>query len=162
MAYAGILLPIILYTGATGLIGILDVQGMLGLESHAQTLWIIVWVVGIIGSVYALFGGLRTVAVSDTINGVGLLAGGLMISWFGLNALGEGDFFAGIDALSAGNPGRLNSIGGADSGVPFGTVFSGILLLTCFTGPPTSKSSSEPSARSRWPKVRKGCWRPGC
>ena len=132
VAYAGILLPIILYTGATGLIGILDVQGILGLESHTQTLWIIVWVVGIIGSIYALFGGLRTVAVSDTINGVGLLTGGLMIVWFGLNALGEGDFLAGIDALSAGNPGRFNSIGGADSGVPFGTVFSGILLLHMF------------------------------
>jgi SSS family solute:Na+ symporter len=132
VAYAVILLPIILYTGATGLIGILDVQRILGLESHAQTLWIIVWVVGIIGSVYALFGGLRTVAVSDTINGVGLLAGGLMIAWFGLDALGEGDIVAGIGALSAGNPGRFNSIGDADSGVPFGTVFSGILLLHMF------------------------------
>ena len=80
IAYAVILLPIILYTGATGLIGILDVQGILGLESHSQTLWIIVWMVGIIGSFYALFGGLRTVAVSDTINGIGLLAGGLMIA----------------------------------------------------------------------------------
>ena len=132
IAYAVILLPIILYTGATGLIGILDVQGILGLESHSQTLWIIVWMVGIIGSLYALFGGLRTVAVSDTINGIGLLAGGLMIAWFGLNALGDGDFFTGIDALKAGNPGRFNSIGGADSSVPIGTVFSGILLLNMF------------------------------
>jgi len=132
VAYAVILLPIILYTGATGLIGILDVQGILGLESHNQTLWIIVWVVGIIGSIYALFGGLRTVAVSDTINGIGLLVGGLLIAWFGLKALGDGDLFAGIDALSAGNPGRFNSIGGADSPVPIGTVFSGILLLNMF------------------------------
>jgi len=132
VAYAVILLPIILYTGATGLIGILDVQGILGLESHSQTLWIIVWVVGIIGSIYALFGGLRTVAVSDTINGIGLLVGGLLIAWFGLKALGDGDLFAGIDALSAGNPGRFNSIGGADSPVPIGTVFSGILLLNMF------------------------------
>ena len=132
IAYAVILLPIILYTGATGLIGILDVQGILGLESHSQTLWIIVWMVGIIGSLYALFGGLRTVAVSDTINGIGLLTGGLMIAWFGLNALGDGDFFAGIDALQAGNPGRFNSIGGPDSSVPIGTVFSGILLLNMF------------------------------
>ncbi len=132
IAYAVILLPIILYTGATGLIGILDVQSMLGLESHRQTLWIIVWAVGIIGSMYALFGGLRTVAVSDTINGIGLLVGGLMIVWFGLNALGDGDLLAGIDALSAGNPGRFNSIGDTDSGVPFGTVFSGILLLNMF------------------------------
>ena len=132
IAYAVILLPIILYTGATGLIGILDVQGILGLESHTQTLWIIVWVVGLIGSFYALFGGLRTVAVSDTLNGIGLLTGGLMIAWFGLRALGEGDPVAGIGALSAGNPDRFNSIGGPDSGVPFGTVFSGILLLHMF------------------------------
>jgi SSS family solute:Na+ symporter len=131
-AYAGILLPIILYTGATGLIGILDVQGYLGLESHTVTLWIIVWVVGIVGSLYAIFGGLRTVAVSDTLNGIGLLVGGMMIVWFGLRALGEGDLSAGIDALSAGNPGRFNSIGDEDSGVPFGTVFSGILLLHLF------------------------------
>src|SRR5210317_814648 len=132
VAYAGILLPIILYTGATGLIGILDVQGYLGLESHTLTLWIIVWVVGIVGSFYAIFGGLRTVAVSDTINGVGLLVGGMLIVWFGLRALGEGNLAAGVDALSAGNPGRFNSIGHEDSGVPFGTVFSGILLLHLF------------------------------
>ncbi len=132
IAYAMILLPIILYTGATGLIGILDVQGMLGLESHTQTLWIIVWVVGLIGSTYALFGGLRTVAVSDLLNGIGLLIGGLMITWFGLKALGGGDFGAGFDALGAGNPDRFNSIGGPDSSVPIGTVFSGIFLLHLF------------------------------
>ncbi len=132
IAYAVILLPIILYTGATGLIGILDVQGLLGLESHTQTLWIIVWTVGIIGSMYALFGGLRTVAVSDLINGIGLLTGGLMITWFGLRALGAGDFLAGLDELTARNAGRFNSIGSATSSVPFGTVFSGILLLNMF------------------------------
>jgi len=131
-AYAVILLPIILYTGATGLIGILDVQGILGLGSHTQTLWIIVWIVGTIGSMYALFGGLRTVAVSDLLNGVGLLAGGLMITWFGLKALGSGDFLAGLDGLYEGNRDRFNSIGGPTSSVPFGTVFSGILLLNMF------------------------------
>ena len=132
IAYAVILLPIILYTGATGLIGILDVQGILGLASHSQTLWIIVWTVGLIGSVYALFGGLRTVAVSDLLNGIGLLIGGLMVAWFGLSTLGDGDVSQGIDTLIERNPGRFNSIGGEDSSVPFGTVFSGILLLNLF------------------------------
>jgi SSS family solute:Na+ symporter len=132
IAYAVILLPIILYTGATGLIGILDVQGILGLDSHAQTLWVIVWTVGLIGSVYALFGGLRTVAVSDFLNGIGLLAGGLMITWFGLNMLGDGDFGNGLEMLVERNEGRFNSIGGPDSSVPFGTVFTGILLLNLF------------------------------
>jgi len=132
VAYAVILLPIILYTGATGLIGILDVQGMLGLETHQQTLWVIVWIVGIIGSIYALFGGLRTVAVSDLLNGIGLLTGGLMITWFGLKALGGGSFLDGIGVLAEDNAGRFNSIGGPDSAVPIGTVFSGVLLLNLF------------------------------
>jgi SSS family solute:Na+ symporter len=72
------------------------------------------------------------VAVSDLLNGIGLLTGGLMITWFGLKALGGGDFINGIEALSAGNPGRFNSIGGAESSVPIGTVFSGVLLLNLF------------------------------
>ena len=131
-AYALILLPIILYTGATGLIGILDIQSLLGIESRDAAMWLVIWVVGSIGSVYALFGGLKTVAVSDTLNSVGLLVGGLMITWFGLAALGDGSLSAGLNAVAAGNSGRLNSNGAADSSVPFSTLFSGVLLLHFF------------------------------
>ena len=132
LAYVGILLPIILYTGATGMIGIMDVQSMLGIESYSTALWLIVWLVGLVGSCYALFGGLRTVAVSDTLNGVGLLLGGFMITWFGLSALGGDGVMSGVEKLSALPEGTFNSIGGEDTGVPFGTVFSGILLLNLF------------------------------
>jgi SSS family solute:Na+ symporter len=133
VAYVGILLPIILYTGATGMIGILDVQGLLGIESYSSALWLIVWTVGIIGSIYALFGGLRTVAVSDTLNGVGLLVGGVMITVFGLAALGGGEGMgAGLQALSAAREGGLNSVGSAETSVPFDTLFTGILLLNFF------------------------------
>jgi SSS family solute:Na+ symporter len=132
VAYVGILLPIILYTGATGMIGILDVQAILGLDTHAQALWAIVWVVGIIGSLYALFGGLRTVAVSDSLNGIGLLVGGFMITWFGLSALGGDGVMSGFRELSDIREGMFNSIGGSESSVPFSTVFSGILLLNFF------------------------------
>ncbi len=132
VAYVGILLPIILYTGATGMIGILDVQGMLGI-GYTPALWLIVLVVGIIGSLYALFGGLRTVAVSDTLNGIGLLIGGFMITWFGLSVLGGGEGIkAGIDAVATAREGTFNSIGGSDSSVPFSTIFTGILLLNFF------------------------------
>ena len=41
-----------------------------------------------IGSIYALFGGLRSVAVSDTLNGVGLLVGGFLITGYALSLLG--------------------------------------------------------------------------
>ena len=133
VAYVGILLPIILYTGATGMIGILDVQELLGIESHAAALKLIVWVVGIIGSIYALFGGLRTVAVSDTLNGIGLLVGGFMITWFGLSHLGAGEGIgAGFEAIATSRENSLNSIGGNDSSVPFSTIFTGILLLNFF------------------------------
>jgi SSS family solute:Na+ symporter len=128
-AYAVILLPIILYTGAVGMIGIMDVQGLLGIESETATLWLIVWAVGLVGSIYALFGGLRTVAVSDTLNGIGLLTGGLLIAYFGLKAIGGDSFLSGITTLADQAPGRLNSIGGSDSSVPVGTIFSGIMLL---------------------------------
>jgi SSS family solute:Na+ symporter len=114
------------------MIGILDVQGMLGIESHSTALWLIVWVVGIIGSLYALFGGLRTVAVSDTINGIGLLTGGLLITWFGLKVLGDGELLSGVERMSSARADGLNSIGGAESSVPFSTVFSGVLLLHLF------------------------------
>ena len=131
-AYVCILLPIILYTGAIGMIGILDVQALTGIESENTVLQAIVWMVGIIGSIYALFGGLRTVAVSDTINGVGLLAGGFMIAYFGLVTLGEDSFSGGIARLGDLPAGTFNSIGDNESLVPFSTLFSGILLLTFF------------------------------
>ncbi len=131
VAYATILLPIILYTGARGMIGILDIQGMLGI-SETAALWLIVWVVGVIGAMYALFGGLRTVAVSDTINGVGLLVGGFLITYFGLSALGGDGVISGWEKITAAQADRLSSIGGSDSTVPFGTVCSGILLLNLF------------------------------
>ena len=131
VAYVAILLPIILYTGATGMIGILDVKEMLGVD-HTAALWIVVVVVGIIGSLYALFGGLRTVAVSDTLNGIGLLIGGFMITWFGLSFLGEGSLADGFTAMTEAREGAMNSVGGAESSVPFGTIFTGILLLNFF------------------------------
>lgn len=130
-AYAIILLPIILYTGATGMIGILDMQTLLGIPSRETTLVVIVWSVGLIGAVYALFGGLRSVAVSDTINGAGLLIGGLMITWFGLHTLG-GSLGGGIETLRTVHAAKLNSIGGPESSVPFSTIFTGVMLLHFF------------------------------
>lgn len=140
LAYVGILLPIILYTGATGMMGILDVPSMLApllgdmdLPLENVTLWLIVWVVGIIGSIYALFGGLRTVAVSDTLNGVGLFVGGFMIAGFALAQLGgDGGIAGGAERLFDEQRERFNSVGGDDTTVPFGTIFTGIFLLNLF------------------------------
>jgi solute:Na+ symporter, SSS family len=140
IAYVGILLPVILYSGAVGMIGIMDVKSMLGdlpqrigVEQETTALWLIVWLVGIIGSIYALFGGLRTVAVSDTLNGIGLLIGGMMIPIYALIQFGgDGGLTAGAEALFEQQRERFNSIGGPKSSVPFGAIFSGIFLLNLF------------------------------
>lgn len=132
-AYIVVLLPIILYTGATGMIKILNLEEVLGITSQSTLLWTIGALVGVVGSVYALFGGLRTVAVSDTLNGIGLLIGGLLVSWFAFSMLGgEGGFSAGVERLATEQKDRLNSIGSKDTSVPFGTIFSGIFLLNLF------------------------------
>lgn len=132
-AYAVILLPIILYAGATGLKEMIDIQGLTGIGNESAVLWMTVWIVGLIGSVYALFGGLRSVAVSDTINGAGLLIGGLLITYFGLTAVSDGGgAVAGLQAIRTDQAERLNSIGAADQSVPFGTVFTGAILIMTF------------------------------
>ncbi len=132
VAYAGILLPIILYTGATGLIGILDLKAITGIQSDTALLWITVWFIGIVGSIYAIFGGLRTVAVSDTINGFGLLVGGIMITIFALGAVSDDGAIAALGVLREAHPEKFNSLGGDRSSVPWHTLFTGVLLLNLF------------------------------
>ena len=64
--------------------------------------------IGIVGSIYAIFGGLKAVAVSDTLNGVGLLVGGLSIPFFGLHKLGNGSMSAGLTTLLTQHTEKLN------------------------------------------------------
>jgi SSS family solute:Na+ symporter len=143
-AYALLLIPIILYSGAVGLMQMLDVQALTGIDQpvtlFGQTLQpdtVILWgtaiLIGIMGSLYSRLGGLRTLAVLDTINGVGLLVGGFLITWFGLSAIGNGQgALAGWDTLVAANPDRLSSIGKEGQSVPFSTLFTGVALLNLF------------------------------
>ncbi|WP_432797500.1 solute:sodium symporter family transporter [Poriferisphaera sp. WC338] len=132
-AYALILLPIILYTGAKGLVGMMDVPAITGIESQATNVWLLIFLIGIIGSIYALWGGLRTVAVSDTLNGAGLLIGGFMIVYFGLQAVSPGSLSEDWQTLKAAVPeNTFNSIGTQSHDTPFDTLFTGVLLLNLF------------------------------
>jgi SSS family solute:Na+ symporter len=132
IAYVVILLPMILYTGATGLIGILSVRELTGIQDPAQALTFMVWLVGILGSIYAIFGGLRSVAVSDTLNGFGLLVGGIVITWLGLRAINPEDPLAALALLRKTHPEKFNSIGGMQQSVPFPTLFTGVVLMNLF------------------------------
>ncbi|MDD3154109.1 MAG: solute:sodium symporter family transporter [Victivallaceae bacterium] len=139
LAYAVILVPIILYTGAQGMIGILGLEnilsGTLGIVSEYGQLFTISLVVAVIGSLYALWGGLNSCAVSDTLNGIGLLIGGFLITYFAFVALGgESGMLHGINIFmqEASAAGRLNSVGANNSEVPFWGLFSGILFINVF------------------------------
>jgi SSS family solute:Na+ symporter len=120
-----------LYLGAITFNQVFGVQALLG-TSYASTITILVWMSGIIGALYAIFGGLRAVAVSDTINGVGLLVAGLMVPVLGLFALGHGDFFAGVHTIATQAPEKLSAIGGPHDSVPFGTLFTGMIFANLF------------------------------
>ena len=45
---------------------------------------------------YVVFGGMKAVALSDTLYGAGLLTAGLLIPTLALFKLGDGDFLAGV------------------------------------------------------------------
>ncbi len=129
--YVIVLLPIVLYSGALAISTMFDVPEMLGV-SDTTALWITVWGIGIIGSLYAIFGGLKAVAISDTINAVGLLIGGLLIPVFGLLAIGDGSITEGITTLFQSNPDKFKALGGPKSSIPIGTIFTGMMLVQLF------------------------------
>ena len=133
IAYTFGLLPIILYTGATGLNGILDVKTMTGIGNESSLLWGMIWLIGIIGSIYALFGGLRSVAVSDTLNGIGLLIGGFMIVYFALDIIKPGEgIIEGFKTVHEALPEKFNAVGTAENSIPFATLFTGVILNHLF------------------------------
>ena len=131
VGYGLITIPSVLYSGALAVLRLFDVPGLLAI-SHSSALLITIYVIGCVGGVYAVFGGLRAVAVSDTINGIGLLIVGTMVPLFGLHALGQGDVSAGITLLLAEYPEKLNAIGSTDDPTPFGTLFTGMILANLF------------------------------
>ena len=129
--YVVVLLPVILYSGSLAISGMFDVPKLLGI-THTQSIWICVWGIGIIGSIYAVFGGLKAVAVSDSINAIGLLIGGILIPIFGLMMIGDGSILDGLSTLTSENPEKFKSMGGATDPVPFYTIFTGMMLVQLF------------------------------
>ncbi len=121
------LLPIVLYTGAINFESIFNISEVLGV-SKDQGLWITVVAIGGIGSMYAIFGGLKAVAVSDTINGYGLLIGGILVPVIALFSIGDGNIITGLTKVYENAPEKFNVIGAKDSVMPFGVLFTGLII----------------------------------
>jgi len=121
------LLPIVLYTGAINLESLFNISEVLEI-SKSEGLWITVIAIGVIGSVYAIFGGLKAVALSDTVNGFGLLIGGLLVPIFALYSIGDGNPLTGLEKVFEHAPKKFNVIGAKDSVLPFGALFTGLII----------------------------------
>lgn len=133
VAYMLILLPFVLFLGANGLNGMLQLDARFGL-SEIQTIWILIASIAGLGGAYAIFGGLRAIAVSDTFNGAGLLTGGLMITFFSLSIIAgdEGGFSGAFAKIQEADPDAFVSLGTANEDTHWPTLFTGVLLLNFF------------------------------
>ena len=131
LGYGLVTIPSVLYSGSIAVIKLFDVPTILGVGQF-EALVITVITIGVVGSIYAVLGGLKAVAVSDTINGIGLLIVGAAVPTLGLIALGDGSFFSGLKTIASEAPEKLNAIGDAAAPTPFGTLFTGMILANLF------------------------------
>ncbi len=85
--YAVVMLPAVLYSGGVTL------RAITGMELGTA-----VWLIGIIGAGYSTIGGLKAIAWADLVQGLALLAGGLLIFFLGLQAVGGWEAFQSFNA----------------------------------------------------------------
>ena len=113
-----IFLPAILYGGSRFFLS------MLGLDGGLQNLMVCSVILASIGAAYAVFGGLKAVAVSDTYSGILVLGLAVLVAYLALVAI---DFdLSGIPAE------RLTLIGDDDSDIPWHTLLTGMIFIQTF------------------------------
>ncbi|MBW8687486.1 solute:sodium symporter family transporter [Chitinophaga rhizophila] len=131
ISYIVNLLPSVLYSGAISFNGLFRVSETLHID-YWLTIWILVWGIGLIGCLYTVLGGLKAVAISDTVLGIGMFAGGILLPYAALKYLGNGSAATGIELLLASKREHFNAIGGPQDAVPFPTIFTGMFLVNLY------------------------------
>ncbi|MDG6457026.1 solute:sodium symporter family transporter [Glaesserella parasuis] len=129
--YLFIAIPTALYTGAIAFNKIFSLQEVFNL-SYGEAITYTVIAIGIIGAIYAIFGGLKAVAVSDTWNAVILVIGALLVPIFALAYLGNGSISEGLHIIGTTHVEKFNAIGSATDAVPWPAIFTGILIVNFF------------------------------
>ncbi len=107
--------PAVIYTGSLFMQNMFDVN---------IPIMYIATIFAIVGALYAIFGGLRAVAVSDTYSGVILLIMAVLVVVLALNAIDYN--FDGIPVE------RLTLIGDNDSPIPWHTLLTGMIFIQMF------------------------------
>ncbi|MGN1030448.1 MAG: solute:sodium symporter family transporter [Butyricicoccaceae bacterium] len=118
VAYIVTMLPLVLYAGSVAMERIFGVADLVGNRFLAITIMCVA--LGVIGGIYAIFGGLKAVAVSDTLNGVIFIVGAaILIPILAFVALGNGSLAEGIRTFATASPEHLNAIQPADAQPPY-------------------------------------------
>lgn len=108
-------LPTMLYTSS------LVIKSMFGLD---VPLLVLASGIAVLGAAYAVLGGLRAVAISDTYSGVIVLGMALLVAVLALNRVDWN--WSGVPAE------RLTLIGGPDSALPWTTLLTGMIYTQLF------------------------------
>lgn len=128
-------LPTVLYSGALVFNQIFNISGLLQV-SELQGVTITATAIGIVGAIYAIFGGLKAVAVSDTVNGLGLIVGGIALPVITVCAFGHGSFVDGIHNFINLIPAeKFNAINPANAQapmIPWPVLFTGMVVNNLF------------------------------
>ena len=131
VGYGLVTIPAVLYSGSIAVLLLFDLPSVLNIE-YSLALIITIILIGSIGALYAIFGGLKAIAVSDTLNGIGLLIIGILVPLLGLSTLGSGSIADGFTIITTTNTHKLNGIGSASDPTPFGTLFTGMVFANLF------------------------------
>lgn len=84
VAYIGVAIAAVLYSGALGLNAIFDLDLITG-----------IWLIGLIAGAYTIYGGLKAVVWTDLLQGAALLIGGAIVTLIGLSEVGGlGEFLS--------------------------------------------------------------------
>ena len=115
VAYIVTMLPLVRYAGSVAMERIFDVTSLVG-GNRFMAIALMCVLLGVIGGIYAIFGGLKAVAVSDSLNGVIFIIGAvLLIPILAFVALGNGSIAEGIRTFATASPEHLNAIQPADA-----------------------------------------------
>src|SRR5699024_5973258 len=120
LGYGLVTIASVLYSGAIAVLQLFDVPSALGI-SFEQSLWIVVWIIGIIGSCYATCGGLHAGARPHTLDGNRPFLIGLHVPILRSIALGDGNRLHGMHPIQVQSPQKLQSFGSRDDSVAFRT-----------------------------------------
>jgi len=133
VSYVVTYIPTVLYSGGLVLNQIFGISDLLGISTF-QAVALTGFLLGVVGAIYTVLGGMKLAAFSDTVNGIGLLIGGLLVPILGILLLGNGDFVGGFEIIIA-TPEKLNAINPANAQsplIPWPVLFTGLLFNNLF------------------------------